>query len=400
MSKQIIITIIFLIATTGKAQDRLIRVDSTSVAWKKNNPQIEFCDKEKARLLIPQDAAFGVECMPSFSPEWTLTYDSLAHLLVYREAEGSIWYSTYKAWYKGKKIWGKRHYSRWVQRKQPKDYEAPAVKAFTLAVTSEQATMLQAIWENAVDSAVEGEVHILDGTKWEFFINGKRAKSHRKENLFVRFSNELKEVVRNGDTNRNDSLISAVFERVVAGLTIVNFNEKPQRRNNDSIIVITNGIQLPDSFCRQINHRPKQFYHQQGELIDSMTTWTVFGAKTHFGINCPVLELKTVPDTLNDAYISQHPEMQKKLRHVSGIVLDENDKPLADAWVGFYGEGAGAPTDSSGHFSFWLPREKKRRKKKYLYVECPGYQNLRNINIIESPLRISLRKEEGEISTH
>ena len=104
MSKQIIITIIFLIATTGKAQDRLIRVDSTSVAWKKNNPQIEFCDKEKARLLIPQDAAFGVECMPSFSPEWTLTYDSLAHLLVYREAEGSIWYSTYKAWYKSKKI--------------------------------------------------------------------------------------------------------------------------------------------------------------------------------------------------------------------------------------------------------------------------------------------------------
>ena len=391
MYKQTIIAIFFLIATAGKAQDRLIRVDSTSVAWWKNYPQIVFFDKEKARMLIPQDAAFGVECMPSFSPEWALTYDSIAHSLIYREAEASIWSTTYMVWYKSKKIWGKRHHSKWVQRKHPKDYEAPAVKTFTLAITPEQTAMLQAIWQNACGTAVEREVLMLDGTKWEFFIDGKRAKSYRKENLFVKFTNELKEVVRNGDTSSSDSLINAEFQRVVSGLTNVNFIEKPQQNNNDSIIVITNGKQLPDSLCRQINHRPKQFYHKQGELIDSMTIWTAIGAKTYFGIECPILELKTVPDTLNDAYISQHPEMRQTLRHVSGIVLDENDNPLADAWVGLYGEGAGALTDCFGHFSFWLPREEKRRKKKFLYVECPGYQNLRNINIIEYPLRINLR---------
>ena len=73
--------------------------------------------------------------------------------------------------------------------------------------------MLRAIWAHAVSNAEEREVHTLDGTKWEYFINGKRAKSHSKQNPFVNFTNELKEAVRNGDASRINSLIGEEFQR-------------------------------------------------------------------------------------------------------------------------------------------------------------------------------------------
>ena len=42
------------------------------------------------------------------------------------------------------------------------------------------------------------EVFILDGTKWEYFIDGKRAKSHREKNVLVIFTNELAEAIKSG----------------------------------------------------------------------------------------------------------------------------------------------------------------------------------------------------------
>ena len=217
MKRQIITILLALVAVSGLAQDKLIkilRVDSASVAWRKSRPQVVFFDKEKARLLMPEGAAFGVECIPSFSPEWILTYDSIAQSLVYREADESIHARTFKAWHKSKKILGKRHYYRWVQRKRPKGYEAPAVKTYAIAVTFDQTEMLRAIWSNVVDSAEEREVYMMDGTKWEYFINGKRAKSHSEQNNLVKFANELKEAVRNGDASSINSLIEAEFQRV------------------------------------------------------------------------------------------------------------------------------------------------------------------------------------------
>ena len=100
-----------------------------------------------------------------------------------------------------------------------------------------------------------------------------------------------------------------------------------------------------------------------------------------------MLELKTVPDTLSDAYVSRHPALQQTLNHYTGIVVDQDDKPIADAWVGIYGAGAGAPTDSAGRFSFWVPRKATR-----FYAECPGYERLRNIDDINFPSVIRLKK--------
>ena len=97
MKKPFLTYLLIVIAMTISAQEKLIRIESEDVAWQKDNPQYLFFNKEKARLLMPQGAAFGVECIPSFSPEWSLTYDSVAHALVYNEAQKSIWYSTYGA---------------------------------------------------------------------------------------------------------------------------------------------------------------------------------------------------------------------------------------------------------------------------------------------------------------
>ncbi|WP_288279331.1 hypothetical protein [uncultured Prevotella sp.] len=69
MKKTILTTLLALVALTAAAQDRLIRVDSESKDLRKTSSQRKMFDREKARLLMPQGATFGVECIPSFSPD-------------------------------------------------------------------------------------------------------------------------------------------------------------------------------------------------------------------------------------------------------------------------------------------------------------------------------------------
>ena len=223
MSKRFFITSLFsLIALTMTAQDKLIRVDSESTAWRKKNRQVRMFDQEKARLLIPQNAEFGVECIPSFSPERVLTYDSAAHSLVYKQAEKSIWYSTYNAMYKKKsKTKNGRTIAKRKMRKKPKDYVAPDVKTYSLAITLEQLQMLKAIWKNVVGTAEDGTDNTLDGTKWEYFTDGKRAKTKSEKHRLVVFTNELQKAVMTGDSGLKDRLIDNEFQRVVSNLEIM-----------------------------------------------------------------------------------------------------------------------------------------------------------------------------------
>ncbi len=80
--KWLIAATLTLLPMAGLAQGKLIWVHSEDEEWRKENPQFVLYDQEKSRLLMPQGAAFGVECIPSFSTEWTLTYDSVACALV------------------------------------------------------------------------------------------------------------------------------------------------------------------------------------------------------------------------------------------------------------------------------------------------------------------------------
>ena len=214
MNKKVIFSVFFAFVTLAMAaQERLMRIDSEYEAWWKNSPSATFAHNEMARLLIPQNVAFGVKCRPSFSPEWTLSYDSEAHALVYRKADKSIWHTTYKAMHKLKKT-GKNH-SKWVPRKHPKDYVAPSVQTYSLDITDEQAQMLTTIWTKAVSTAVERVDGTLDGTTWEYFIDGQRAKARRENNVLVKFTNELANAVTKGDVSRKDSLIDNEFQRMV-----------------------------------------------------------------------------------------------------------------------------------------------------------------------------------------
>ena len=209
MKQAIITSLLILLSATILAQGKLIRVDSESTGLRKDVPSIAFFEQEKTRLLMPQAAAFGVECVPSFSPEWALTYDSIAHTLVYKIAEKSIWHSTYGAFHKMKK--GKKSTIS-VLRKRPKGYVAPDVQTYSLAVTPQQVQKIKAIWTTAVGTAEDREVFILDGTKWEYFIDGHRAKSHSNKNQLVKFTNALAETVRTGNVSRKDSLFAASQE--------------------------------------------------------------------------------------------------------------------------------------------------------------------------------------------
>lgn len=187
---------------------------------------------------------------------------------------------------------------------------------------------------------------------------------------------------RSNDVLHKDSLLVESTLRK----TLANTKDAVQFDLNKLVIVV-NKQPLPDSLSKLIRYRVRQYYHQQGMMVATQKDWSAYGAKYNSGYdkNCPLMELTVVPDTLSDAYVSQHPEMQQPLSHVSGIVMDENNRPLADVWVGIHGAGAGAPTDSTGHFSFWMPREEK-----LLYAECLGYVSKRNIPA-DSSLTIRLR---------
>ncbi|MBQ8097725.1 MAG: hypothetical protein IJ243_11730 [Prevotella sp.] len=184
--KWLIAATLTLLPMAGLAQGKLIWVHSEDEEWRKENPQFVLYDQEKSRLLMPQGAAFGVECVPSFSTEWTLTYDSVACALVYREVEKSLWHATYRALHKLKKI-DKKH-SKWELRRRPKDYEAPGVKTASLPVSNNQAWMRRGAVEalgpaQAVPAALrhgrarlrrQDSERILRKNRRSFFVSAKK----------------------------------------------------------------------------------------------------------------------------------------------------------------------------------------------------------------------------------
>ncbi len=207
-----------LFTLSGFAQDRLIRVDSVSIAWRQNDLSASFYDKELARLLVPQKIQFGVVRMPSLRCESSLTYDSVNHQLVYIEAKTSIYETTYKAtttyrplsarkW--ARKTQGKNekeevNMASVVPRKRPHNYVSPDVRTFTLGINDEQAQTLKKMWTDAIQNAEDKEDFILDGTTWEFFIGNQRAKTHERQNALVKYANELMDSIYNVDWDRKD----------------------------------------------------------------------------------------------------------------------------------------------------------------------------------------------------
>lgn len=261
-----------------------------------------------------------------------------------------------------------------------------------MPITDEQAQGLNAMWTEVVDSVNNNKAFLLEDATYEFPLGELRVTAPKGINPIIAFTDKLTEAVQMHNTISRDSLLTNfALEKC---LTDMMEAMKPVHFTYDSLIIVVNKRQLPDSLCKQIRYRFRQYYHQQGLIVDREGYWTPYGAKWSSGYdkNCPIIELTTAPDTLSDDYVNQHPELQQTMRHISGVVLDKNNRPLADAWVGCYGKGAGAPTDSAGRFSFWLPLSYAQSKGK-LYAECrPGYQIVRNITIADTAIIIRLKQ--------
>jgi|GEM_PF-2104377 len=156
-------------------------------------------------------------------------------------------------------------------------------------------------------------------------------------------------------------------------------NDGPSDKDRiDSTLILVNGEPLPDSLKWQVfgesiddvdTYMPR-YFSQQGLLIDSVyvhkdSEFTAkYGGRAKYG----VIEITTVPDTYCDAYVRKHPKLKKKYQRVEGYVVDNNGKPLTEAWVHVKRERAvlkkhpeldlaGAATDSTGHYVLWLPKD-------------------------------------------
>lgn len=74
--------------------------------------------------------------------------------------------------------------------------------------------------------------------------------------------------------------------------------------------------------------------------------------------------------TYCDDYISKHPELKKERHYVEGYVYDEDDKPLADAWVNVRDKGIGAASDSKGYFSIYPQKTSAKDATFSLFAYC------------------------------
>ena len=146
----------------------------------------------------------------------------------------------------------------------------------------------------------------------------------------------------------------------------------------DSFAVILNGVIVQDSIARRQAYTPQLYLYKQHKIINSIKAYKDESSRARFettyGFPPPkggFVEIETIPDTLCDAYVRQHPELKQTRRYIEGYVLGEDDQPLADAWIACDESIMGAATDSTGHFLMWAPRTVTK-----LYVRHVGYQTI------------------------
>ena len=146
MKKLSFILILVTLVQIAWAQDKLTRIESRDIAIRANDSELSFHDQEMTRMLNPKKAEFGVLCVPSFTPEWAITFDSKAHALVLKESEENIWYH-------------KRGFDHWDEythkegETRPKQYKSPKVKTYQLTIAADMVPLLTAIWKSAIGTA-------------------------------------------------------------------------------------------------------------------------------------------------------------------------------------------------------------------------------------------------------
>ena len=175
---------------------------------------------------------------------------------------------------------------------------------------------------------------------------------------------------------------------------------------NDSILVMLDGIRLPDSLCtrRFILHggihsylekkglKVDKIVHLSDEIISMNENEKAKQRYMHYIENekakqrylqyiekygrlaeLGVAEITTCNDSLNEVFILQHPELMKTHRRVEGYVFDdETNKAIEYAMINYIHKGkykGFVASDSLGHFVLWVPQFADTLKAKHV-----GYQ--------------------------
>ncbi len=165
------------------------------------------------------------------------------------------------------------------------------------------------------------------------------------------------------------------------------------RKTDYDFLVVVNGQALSEAVQKQMLSSGifVYFYHRQ-QLVDSIYVYKDEDVKRTYvekygeRAKTAVMVITTVPNTLCDAYVQQHPELMQTRHRMEGYVIDEEtEKPLPDTWIG-YADGAGAATDSTGHFILWLPR-----KDITLQASRVGYHTVRLNQLADTTLTIRMK---------
>ena len=173
----------------------------------------------------------------------------------------------------------------------------------------------------------------------------------------------------------------------IAGSDTVRIGRKP----DFDFLVVIDGQPLSEAEQKRMLSSGFQFFFSRQQIINSINIYKDEDAKRpyveQYGERArnAVMFITTAPDTLCDAYVQQHPELMQTRHRIEGYVVDKDtNEPLPDTWI-YYTDGAGAATDSIGHFVLWLPRKDVK-----LQVSRTGYVPVRINQPADSTLTIRM----------
>lgn len=151
------------------------------------------------------------------------------------------------------------------------------------------------------------------------------------------------------------------------------------RKTDFDFLVVIDGQPLSEAEQkRMLSSGIHIYFFNRQQIINSINIYKDEDAKRpyveQYGERAKnaVMAITTAPDTLCDAYVQQHPELMQTRHRIEGYVIDKDtNEPLPDTWINCtwttyknvgdtwikHTDGAGAATDSTGHFVLWPPRK-------------------------------------------
>lgn len=237
-------------------------------------------DIEVNRLLLTEDASFGMTCVPSLSQEWAISVcESSKQLVVMRPGTATkqdfLWTYVRDAIYemvdKGTSI-------EMRPRAKAKKYQAPPIHKQSLTVSDNAVTILRQLFTKALSSARHAESQLLycpsdswesvsiplyaslDGTDWTVFLDGQCVKTHDSGNngvrtrMFLNLMCKLRDAVYASDSARVEQLM------VVANFIDETFNMRSSKAIEESPSV-------PHCDLLDTNERDVYLIHKAREAV-------------------------------------------------------------------------------------------------------------------------------------